>query len=340
MTNVTAPPRLGIRLHGGIAPCRCVELAQAAESAEFWSAWFAENPFDRGVMPAAAACAAATSRLRIGIGVFNPYNRHPTLIAMEIGALDELADGRAALGIGSGIGGAVERMGLSYDRPIAAVRDAFAIIRPLLRGETATHDGPVFSAKDVKLGYPPPRPNLPLFMAARGDQSLRLCGRIADGLMISNMCPRGFTEYAVEEMGDAARAAGREAPSEIIQYVPCVIGSDHDAAVRSAKEALGAMLPGFWSLGIRFPAAKAAMLRGVIDEAEFTDAVGRLTDGEPAVQALNDRFVDQFAVAGTAEECLAKSADYAKAGVTELVFTIAGPNPQVGMAALGALLKS
>ena len=69
-------------------------------------------------LPAAAACAVATKTLRIGAGVFNPYNRHPTLIAMEIGALDELAGGRVQLGIGSGIGFAIERMGFSYGKPL------------------------------------------------------------------------------------------------------------------------------------------------------------------------------------------------------------------------------
>ena len=33
-------PRLGIRLHGGLAPQRCVELAVAAEAHGFaWAAW-------------------------------------------------------------------------------------------------------------------------------------------------------------------------------------------------------------------------------------------------------------------------------------------------------------
>jgi len=48
--------------------------------------------------------AAATRTLRIGAGVYNPYSRHPTLIAVEVGALDELSGGRVRVAIGSGIG--------------------------------------------------------------------------------------------------------------------------------------------------------------------------------------------------------------------------------------------
>lgn len=333
-------PRLGVRLHGGMAPRRCMELATAAEANGFWSVWFAENPFGRGVLPAAAASAVATSRLRIGIGVFNPFNRHPSLIAMEIGALDELAEGRAALGIGSGIGAAIEAMGLAYDRPIGALRDAFSIVRPLLRGETVTYEGRVFSAKGIKLDYQPPRPAMPLLMAARGDQSLRLCGRMADGLMISNMCNPGYTAYAVGIVGDAARAAGRPVPTEVVQYVPCAVGPDRDDAYRVAKNALGGMVPGFWSLGQRFAAAKAALVRGSgIDEADFADAARRLGAGEPAARVLDDRFVDAFAVAGTVEDCLARSAVYARAGVGELVLTFVGASPEQDMALLGDGLR-
>src|ERR1700756_55041 len=131
-------PRLSLRLHGGLTPQQCVTQAQAAEAAGFDGLWFAENPFSRGILPAATACALATRRLHIGAGVFNPYNRHPTLIAMEIGALDDLAGGRAAIGIGSGIGDRVTRMGLSYDKPLAAVRDAIAIVRGMLKGDAVT----------------------------------------------------------------------------------------------------------------------------------------------------------------------------------------------------------
>ncbi|HKE11780.1 MAG TPA: LLM class flavin-dependent oxidoreductase, partial [Myxococcota bacterium] len=83
--------RVALRLHGGLPAAACVEQARAAERAGFSTVWFAENPFNRGVLPAMTACALATTTIRIGIGVFNPFNRHPTLVAMEMGALDELS---------------------------------------------------------------------------------------------------------------------------------------------------------------------------------------------------------------------------------------------------------
>jgi 5,10-methylenetetrahydromethanopterin reductase len=336
-----ASPKLSVRLHGGIDPCRSVALAECAEASGFASIWLAENPFGRGVLPAAAACAAATGRIGIGIGVLNPYNRHPTLMAMEIGALDELAQGRARLGIGSGIAAATARMGLSADRPLAALRDSFAIVRAMLAGEEVNHAGRVFSAIKVALDYKPLRPDLPLLMAARGEQALALCGRIADGLMISNMCPAPFTAHAVEVVRKAARAAGREPPAEVVQYMPCAVRPDRGEALRLAGDALGQLLPTFWSLGEHVAAAKAAMLRAQgLSESDFATAVARLRAGERGADVLDERFLSAFAIAGTAVDCLAQARAYFDAGASELALSFAGAQPEADMRYLGEALAT
>ena len=38
-------PKISLRLHGGMRPAECVELARAAEAAGFAGIWFAENAF-------------------------------------------------------------------------------------------------------------------------------------------------------------------------------------------------------------------------------------------------------------------------------------------------------
>jgi 5,10-methylenetetrahydromethanopterin reductase len=334
-------PKLSVRLHGGIDPRRCVDLARVADASGFHCVWFAENPFDRGVLPAAAACAVATSLLRIGIGVFNPHNRHPTLIAMEIGALDELAQGRARLGLGSGIASATERMGLRADRPLAALRDAITIVRGMLSGEEVDYSGRVFSAHKVKLEYRALQPHMPLLMAARGEQALALCGKIADGLMISNMCPPDFTAAAVAAVCASAREAQRPVPAEIVQYLPCAARPDRVEAYRLAKAAIANMLPGFWSLAQRVPAAKGALLRAAnLSESDFAVAVARLRAGEQPTDALDDRFVEAFAIAGSAHDCLEEARRYRAAGATELALTFVGSQPETDMAYLASAAAS
>jgi 5,10-methylenetetrahydromethanopterin reductase len=332
-------PRLSLRLHGGLTPQQCVTQAQAAEAAGFAAVWFAENPFNRGILPAAAACALATRRLGIGVGVFNPYNRHPTLIAMEAGALDELAQGRVRLGIGSGIGVAVERMGFAWDRPLTTLREAVTIVRALLRGEEVSHAGAAFRLDKVRLDYRP-RADIPIFMAGRGPRSLRACGELADGLIVSNMTTAAFTATAVETLHAAARASGRARLPAVVQYVPCFPCADRGEARRRAGQAIAEMLPSYWRLAQRLPAAKQALVAGSgISAADVAAAVARLNAGATAEDTLDERFALAFALAGNAEDCRMQAAAYADAGVTELALTFAGEHAADDMRFLAEVLS-
>jgi 5,10-methylenetetrahydromethanopterin reductase len=254
---------------------------------------------------------------------------------MEIGALDELSKGRIGLGIGSGLTSAIRKLGLDDQKPLAALRDTFHIVRGLLRGQEVTYAGAVFSTDGIKLGYAPPRPDLPIFMAARGDKALEICGQIADGLVVSNMCPPGFTARARDVVRRAAVGSGRAVPTNIIQYVPCIPGYDGEQARRAMKPLLAGMLKQFWAVAT----ARAAMRDSGIPDAEIAAALDRIAGGEPPENALDDRFVDAFAVAGTTEQCLDRIKAYADAGVSELVLTFAGANPGEDIAYLGRALR-
>src|SRR5215471_16493440 len=328
--------RVALRLHGGLPAAACVEQARAAERAGFSAVWFSENPFNRGVLPAMAACALATRTIGIGIGVFNPFNRHPTLMAMEIGALDELAEGRVVLGIGAGI--KVAQMGLPAGRPIAAVRDAIHILRPLLRGEEVTYAGKIFQADRVRLEFSLCRRSMPILMAAVGDQALRLCGELADGLMISNMCPPAYTRRAVGLMAEAAAGAGRTRPADVVQYAPCAVEADGAEARRLARNLVGSMLSAFWRGGKASPATQSALrdYNGV-DPAEFLRMMGRLDDGESGEAVLPDRVAAHYSVAGTPRECLEGMQAYLEAGVTELGVWFAADRAIAGIERLGAI---
>jgi 5,10-methylenetetrahydromethanopterin reductase len=299
--------------------------------AGFRGVWFAENPFYRSTLPTAAACAAATRKLQIGAGVFNPYSRHPTLIAMEIGALDELSNGRTSVGIGSGIGFAIERMGFAYDRPLTMVRETLVILRTLFRGEEVNHRGAAFTVEKVKLDYQA-RPDIPIFMTGRGNRSLLACGEIADGLIVSNMTTAAFVAKASKILHQAARNCRRSKPLEVVQYMPCIPRIDRGQAGRLAMKAVAELLPGFWKLGQRLPAAKEAMLEGSgISETEFAAAVARLNAGEAAEAALDERFPLAFTVSGNMEDCRRRAATYAAAGVTELALTFCSASAAVDM---------
>ena len=326
--------KIGMRLHGGLPAKTCVELAGMAEDSGFQSLWFAENPFNRGIWPSLTACLLATKTITIGPGVFNPYNRHPTLIAMEMAAFDELAQGRATLGIGSGIADRVTRMGLSYAKPMAALRDCATIVRGLLNGETVTYVGNAFSVDKVRLECPVLRP-IPIYIAATGDQALRLAGQVADGVMISNMSPPGFTQRARGLIAEGAAKAGRPSPAALVQYVPCVVRDDPAEARLIVRATIAEMLSAYWRMGAVSQLIRDAMVReSGIPVVEFAAAMAALEAGGAPAQVLDDRYVDTYSLAGDLAGFKAGVARFAAVGVTELVVTLVGPDPHLTAAAL------
>jgi 5,10-methylenetetrahydromethanopterin reductase len=333
-------PHISLRLHGAMRPAEAIALAKVADEVGFAGIWFAENAFARGILPAAAVCAATTGRVQINAGVFNPFSRHPTMMAMEIGALDEIAKGRATLSIGAGIIDAVAKIGFAADKPLPALRDTLMIVRGLLRGEEVNHAGRVFSACKVKLDFAP-RAGIPIFVAGRGDLTIKLAGEAADGLIISNMCSPDFARRAAELVHASHRAAGRADRVKVIQYMPCAIAEDHADAVNDAKWVIGKMLPGFWSLGQKLNSAKEGLIAGTgITEAGLANAVARLQAGEDAIDVLDERHVAAFSIAGTPEECLVAARRYRAAGVTELALTFDGPAADEDIRRLGRVLAA
>jgi 5,10-methylenetetrahydromethanopterin reductase len=282
--------------------------------------------------------------VRIGIGVINPYTRHPVQIALEFAALEDLSGRRTILGIGSGVADRISRMEIDNSRPVTAVRDAIAIIRPMLAGGRVTYDGAVFKVRVAlivnRLFPAPPHDGPPIYMAAAGEPMLRACGEIADGLVVSNLTPLGSTRRMIDIVAEAAANAGRPKPA-IVQYVPCVARPDGEEARQTAKSAIGLMLPSFWPAEDDWPPAKEKIVaESGIRRRDFVAALNRLRRRENGASALDDRFVTAFAIAGTAAECLAQAAHYRQAGVDELALTIAGPRPLIDLPYLGAALTA
>ena len=103
------------------------------------SLWIIEDYFHPGAYALAAAAAAVTERIAIGLGVVNPYTRHPALLAMETAALAGIAPGRVVLGLGSSNRRWIEaQMGIPFKAPLGGLRESVEIVRRLLAGERVT----------------------------------------------------------------------------------------------------------------------------------------------------------------------------------------------------------
>ncbi|MEK6192151.1 MAG: TIGR03621 family F420-dependent LLM class oxidoreductase [Chloroflexota bacterium] len=136
-------------------------------------------------VPALAAAAAVTTRLRIGSYVFANDYRHPLLLAREAATLDAVSGGRLEFGIGAGWRVSDYRqLGVAYDpagRRIDRLAEALGIIKRLFAGETVTHAGPHYRVERAQLSpRPVQQPRPPIMLGGGGPRMLRLAAREAD----------------------------------------------------------------------------------------------------------------------------------------------------------------
>jgi 5,10-methylenetetrahydromethanopterin reductase len=147
------------------------------------------------------AVAQATQRMRLGTWVTNPVTRHPAVAAAALASLDELAPGRVYLGIGSGGTGAWN-LGLEK-ATLAQLEEYVLAVRGLLRDGRASYRG-----ADLTLPWAGPR-EIPLIMAGHGPRSLRLAGRVADGVIIGLGITPDVVERSLALVAEGAAEAGR-----------------------------------------------------------------------------------------------------------------------------------
>ena len=96
-----------------------------------WEAWLA-----------ASLIIQNTTRLRIGLGVTNPYTRHPVVMAQMACTLQTLSQGRLSLSIGKGMARFLEKAGVRQHEK--AVEECVEIIRHLTKGERFSLEGEAF----------------------------------------------------------------------------------------------------------------------------------------------------------------------------------------------------
>ncbi|MBI2325599.1 MAG: TIGR03621 family F420-dependent LLM class oxidoreductase [Chloroflexi bacterium] len=173
-------------------------------------------------MPALAAAAVATSRLRIGVHVLDNDYRSPVMLARETATLDALSHGRVELGIGAGwMASDYRQLGTPYDAPKVRVDrmvEGIAIMKRLFAGERVDFEGAHYRIRGAEIGVMPvQRPHPPLVIGGGGPRMMRIAGREADIVsFIPQMTPVGrpriseattnATAAKVERLREAAGA--------------------------------------------------------------------------------------------------------------------------------------
>jgi 5,10-methylenetetrahydromethanopterin reductase len=297
-------------------------VAKRAESAGFSTFWVPEDYFFRGAFTIAAAIAGATSRIKIGIGVLNPYTRHPALAAMEFAALDELSGGRGILGIGAGLRGWIEgRLRIPYRHPHTAMRESIEIVRAMFGGAPLSYAGRMFQTDGVRMNFTPARARIPIHLGVMAPRNLELAGEMADGVLFSVMTTSEYLGWALEHVKRGLAKAGRSlADFQVGGYVLASISEDERAARDAVKPLLAALI----ALMAPQPDAPILALPGLAPETvrAFGAAMAR---GESPAATVTDWMIDTFTIAGSPSRCREHIARLAEAGLTSpILFELPG----------------
>lgn len=174
--------RFGIRFNGDSGSIKdVVRWAQLAESLGFDDFWYCQDLMKRDAWVALTAVAAATTRIRVGTCIVNPFTSSPAEIAMGAATLQEFSEGRFVLGIGPGDPPYQAWVGLQQTQPRTGLAEAVTIWRRLFRGEEVNFEGSVFKWHGAKLRMPIPAQPIPIYIGGQGPRVLELMGELADG---------------------------------------------------------------------------------------------------------------------------------------------------------------
>lgn len=186
-------------------------------------------------VPAIAAAAQATERVRLGVAVTEAVRNHPAQLARTWLTLDHLTGGRAILGIGAGEGENIIPYGIGFERPASRLEDALRVVRLLWAADgPVDYDGPVFSLDGATLGLGPRTDGRypPIWVAAHGPRLCRVAGELGDGWIPTYL---GIDEYTqgLKRVRDGAAAAGRD-PEALTpaMWAYTVIAEDHETTHR------------------------------------------------------------------------------------------------------------
>ncbi|WP_327087422.1 LLM class flavin-dependent oxidoreductase [Nonomuraea sp. NBC_01738] len=226
--------RLGVMFDRDLPPERLVPFARALDGGAVDDLWVVEDLGWTGGISSAATALAATSRLRVGIGITPAPLRNPMLLAMELANLERLHPGRLAAGIGHGVQEWMAQAGAAVPSPLALLEETITSVRALLRGERVTLYGRAVRLDGVKLVHPPLSPP-PVLAGVLGPKSLAMSGRVADGTII----PEGFGPPGIPRVLTAI-AGGDD--HELVAFTHLYLGDDAPAVTRPIAEEHGAFL--------------------------------------------------------------------------------------------------
>lgn len=274
------------------------ELGRQAEALGFGGIWVSSLLDGRDPFANLMPLAQVTNRIRLGPVAVNPWDMHPVRIAAALHTLNEMSAGRARVVIGGG-GEALAALGLQPVRRVRAVQECVELIKLAARGQRCDYDGQLYQVQGYQLGWlTAPAPAV--WVGANRPQMLRMTGRVADGVMLSDM-PPGLAADALA-VAHAAAAAHHKGPLRTSAFAAWHVYADRAAARAEGRRWLllrGLFRP--WVLETFLEPAEVELI--MRSQAAFAQAFARGADEIEGIPlALADKLVDELTLVGTPDD--------------------------------------
>ena len=293
---------------GSLYPIGNLKMFKFAEKAGFDSVWTGDQlsgyPNVLEAWMIMATIAMRTDRVKIAIGVTDPYRRHPAVLAHMATTLDVLSKGRFILGIGTGAREVLEPYGISLDHPVERMRESIDVIIKLWTEKNANYNGNFFKLRSAHLGPKPiQKPHPPIWVAGNHPLSMKLTARIADGWLPQIHSPETYREDLKKIDGWAEGVGRRKEEIEHGLALNVAVADDHEAAVKAAEECRRTLI---WD-------------RDKVKRFGF-----EMPETVKNAEELPFDLVEKCTVLGSPEECIEGIQRYIDSGVEHIVVYPAG----------------
>src|SRR5690348_517732 len=208
-------------------------LVREAERLGYSVVWAAEA-YGSDAVSVLAYLAGKTAAIDLGSAILQIPARTPTMAAMTAATIDTLSGGRFRLGLGvSGPQVSEGWHGVRFAKPLQRTREYVEIVKMAVAREPVAYAGSHYTlplpdgpGKALRLGFRPPRPAVPIYLAAVGPKNLELAGEIADGWLAIFFAPEHAGEWLSHVAAGRARAGLGVDGFDIVPTVPVVVGDD------------------------------------------------------------------------------------------------------------------
>ena len=222
-------------------PERLAELAQMAESVGIEGIWTSNMHDGRDPFVNYVDAARATSKIRLGPVAVSPYELHPLKMGNALLTLNEIAEGRAQIGIAAGDGGTAMAMGFEAKRRLRAVRECNEIINAMATGEMVQYPGEMYEVKWYQASWVTQEAPM-IYICAGGPQMLRSSARYGQGIYIGDHLPEHVATVRETINPEIAAHNPHKDDFRLINFWAWHVKDDQEEALAEARMWLAARI--------------------------------------------------------------------------------------------------